>query len=70
MICDGSSEETGQLTEKEGFGSPVLKWDDSVARECLLPGVLFFYVIEEGVIVNKGFANSLEQLKELARAGK
>jgi hypothetical protein len=28
------------------------------------------YVIEEGVMINKGFANSLEQLEELVRAGK
>jgi hypothetical protein len=34
-------------------------------------GTPFFYVIDrEGVITSKGFANTLEQLKQLVRAGK
>jgi hypothetical protein len=32
--------------------------------------VPFFYVIEEGVMINKGFANTLEQLEQLVKAGK
>jgi methylamine dehydrogenase accessory protein MauD len=69
MISLGSSEEKRQLIEEQGFGFPVLTWDDAVARDYKVPGTPFFYVIDgEGVIVNKGFANSLKQLEELVEA--
>ena len=69
MICEGSADEVRRLAGE--FGLPVLMWEDSVTRDYRVPGVPFFYVIDdEGVVINKGFANSLEQLKELVRAGK
>jgi hypothetical protein len=58
------------LAEEQSFGFPVLTWEDAVANDYQVPGVPFFYGIDrEGVIVNKGFANRLEQLKELVQAG-
>jgi methylamine dehydrogenase accessory protein MauD len=71
MISRGSAEENRQLVEEQGFDFPILIWDDAVARDYQVPGVPFFYVIDgEGIIVNKGFANRLEQLKQLVRTGK
>jgi methylamine dehydrogenase accessory protein MauD len=74
MISHGSAEENRQLVEEQGFAFPVLPlsgWDDEVMVGYQVPGVPFFYVIDgEGVIVNKGFANTLEQLKQLVKAGK
>jgi methylamine dehydrogenase accessory protein MauD len=71
MISLGSAEENRQLREKQGFGFPVLTWDDKVAQDYEVPGTPFFYVIDgEGVITSKGFANTLEQLKQLVKAGK
>ena len=69
MICGGSAEEVRQLAEE--FDFPILMWEESVAGDYLVPGTPFFYVIDgEGVIINKGFANTLEQLKELVQVGK
>lgn len=66
MICEGPAEGVQQLANEEGFGFPVLMWEDSVARDYFVPGVPFFYMIDdEGEVINKGFANSLEQLKEI-----
>jgi methylamine dehydrogenase accessory protein MauD len=74
MISQGSAEENRQLMEEQGFAFPVLPvlgWDDEVMVDYQVPGVPFFYAIDgEGVIVDKGFANTLEQLKELVQAGK
>jgi len=68
MISRGSAEENRQLIEEGGFGFPVLTWDDEVARDYEIPGTPFFYVIDGGVSINKGFANTLEQLEELVHA--
>ena len=66
MICDGPAEEVRQLAEE--FGFPILRWEDSVARDYRLPGVPFFYVIdEEGIVANGGFANTLRQLEALVQ---
>jgi len=44
----------------------VLAWDDAVARDYLVPGTPFFYVIDgAGVIANVGFAGTLKQLEAL-----
>jgi methylamine dehydrogenase accessory protein MauD len=70
MISQGSADENQQLVQAQGFTFPALAWDDSVAGDYQVPGTPFFYVIDrEGVISSKGFANTLEQLKELVRAG-
>ena len=69
MICGGSAEEARQLAGE--FDFPILMWEESVAEDYLVPGVPFFYMIDgESVIINEGFANSLEQLKELVQIGK
>jgi len=74
MISQGSTEENRQLAQVQGFAFPVLPvldWGDRVMVDYQVPGTPFFYVIDrEGVIANRGFANTLEQLKELARAGR
>lgn len=39
-----------------------------MARDYRLPGVPFFYVIdEEGIVANGGFANTLRQLEALVQ---
>ncbi|PKO23502.1 MAG: hypothetical protein CVU38_03710 [Chloroflexi bacterium HGW-Chloroflexi-1] len=69
MISRGSAEENRQLVEEQGFTFPVVSWDDAVAQAYQAPGTPFCYVIDSGgVIVNKGFANSLEQLDKLVEA--
>lgn len=65
MISRGSVEGNRQLAEEQGFDFPVLTWDDGVIRAYEVPGTPFCYVIEEGVVVNKGFANTQEQLEAL-----
>ena len=66
MVSRGSQEENQRLVEEEGFGFPVLVWEDRVAQAYRVPGTPFFYVVsEEGVIENKGFANTREQLEVL-----
>ena len=63
MISQGSVEENRQLVAKQGFGFPVLTWEDAMAWEDYqVPGTPFFYVInDEGMITNAGFAGMLEQ---------
>jgi len=74
MISQGSTEENRQLAQMQGFAFPVLPvldWGDRVMVDYQVPGTPFFYVIDRGgVIASRGFANTLEQLKELARAGR
>ncbi len=65
MISRGSAEGNRQLLEEQGFDFPVLAWDDGVIQAYQVPGTPFCYVIEEGVVVNKGFANTQEQLEAL-----
>ncbi|MFQ6100842.1 MAG: redoxin domain-containing protein [Anaerolineae bacterium] len=70
MISRGSADENWQLVEEQGFGFPVLTWDDAVAQDYQVPGTPFFYVIDgEGVIANAGFAGTLEQLEALVEGG-
>jgi methylamine dehydrogenase accessory protein MauD len=73
LISQGSAEENRQLVEEQGFAFPVLPvsgWNDPVMEDYQVPGTPFFYVIDgEGVVINRGFANTLEQLKELVQAG-
>jgi len=74
MMSQGSADENQQLVEAQGFAFPVLPvldWDKKVMVDYQVPGTPFFYVIDgEGMVINKGFANTLEQLKELIQTGK
>jgi methylamine dehydrogenase accessory protein MauD len=66
MVSHGTAEENRRLVEEQDFEFLVLTWEDAVANEYQVPGTPFFYVIDgQGVIVNKGFASSLEQLEAL-----
>jgi len=66
MVSKGTAEENWRLVEEQGFGFPVLLWEDEVASEYRVPGTPFFYMVDgEGVIVNEGFAGSPEQLEAL-----
>ncbi|MCX7681106.1 MAG: TlpA family protein disulfide reductase [Anaerolineae bacterium] len=70
MVSRGSAEENRTLVEEQGFEFPVLTWEDTVAQAYEVPGTPFFYVVDEvGVIVNKGFANTREQLEALVEGG-
>ncbi len=71
MISQGTEEENRRLVEGESLDFPVLAWEDTVARDYRVQGTPFFYVIDgKGVIINKGFANMLEQMEELVQTGK
>ena len=71
MISRGTVEENRRLVEGESLDFPVLAWDDTVARDYRVQGTPFFYVIDgEGMITNKGLANTLEQIEDLVRAAK
>jgi methylamine dehydrogenase accessory protein MauD len=71
MVSRGTVEENHRLVEEQGFAFPVLTWEDAVAGEYQVPGTPFFYAIdEEGVIVNAGFANTLEQIEALVVGGR
>jgi len=68
MVSRGTVEENHRLVEEQGFAFRVLTWEDAVASEYQVPGTPFFYVIdEEGVIINRGFGNSLGQLEKLVK---
>lgn len=68
MVSRGTAEENRRLVEEQDFDFPVLTWEDAVANEYQVPGTPFFYMIDKhGIIVNKGFANSLQQLEELTK---
>jgi len=70
MASRGTTEENRKLIEKQGFGFLVLTWEDAVANEYEVPGTPFFYVLDEGgIVTDKGFGNSLEQLEALVEAG-
>ena len=70
MVSRGTDEENRQLVKAQGFAFPVLTGNDAVAGDYLVPGTPFFYVLDgQGIIVNKGFANSLEQLEALVKDG-
>jgi len=70
MISNGTAEENRRLVEEQGFGFPVLLWEDAVAGAYRVPGTPFFYVVDgEGVIVGEGFAGTREQLEELVKTG-
>jgi len=70
MISHGSNEENRQLATEQDFAFLVLTWEDAMAGKYQVPGTPFFYVIDgQGVIVNKGFANSWEQMEALVKDG-
>ncbi len=70
MVSRGTAEENRRLVAEQGFAFPVLVWEDEVARAYKVPGTPFFYVVDgDGVIVNKGFANTREQLDALVEGG-
>lgn len=67
MISLGSSEENRQLVEDQDFGFPVLAWEEAVAEKYQVPGTPFFYLVDEqGVIAGADFANTVEQLEQIA----
>ncbi len=66
MVSNGSEEENRELGVREGFSFPILQWRDDVANQYEVPGVPFFYAIDEqGVIMSAGFASTLAQLENL-----
>lgn len=70
MVSRGTAEENRRLVAEQGLAFPVLVWEDEVARAYEVPGTPFFYVVDgDGVIVNKGFANTREQLDALVEGG-
>ena len=64
MISMGTEEENQTLVSQQGFTFPVLEWDQEVAKDYLIPGTPFLYVIDEqGLIVDRGPASLLEGLE-------
>jgi hypothetical protein len=72
-MIPGTLEENKLLVQERGLQFPILTIEDTrtgVTLDYKVPGTPFFYVLDEtGVIQNVGFANTKEQLDDLARAG-
>jgi len=65
LVSKGTVEENLALAQETGFS--VLMWDDQVAQVYQVLGTPFVYLLGEGNrVINRGFANSLEHLEELA----
>lgn len=70
MISRGTADENREMVTKQGFGFPLLAWDDVVAQQYQALGTPFFVVVDEqGVITAGGFANTQTELSQLV-AGK
>ena len=66
MISRGTAEENQTMVAAQGFGFPVLAWDDAVAQRYQAPGTPFFVVVDgQGVITANGFANTQAELDRL-----
>ncbi len=64
MISMGTEEENQTLVSQQGFTFPVLEWGNEVAKDYLIPGTPFLYVIDEqSLIVDRGPASLLEGLE-------
>jgi len=68
VISMGPAEENIKLKNEQEFDFPILESSETVSKDYEAPGTPYFYVIdEEGVIVNKGIANSIEVLNSLVK---
>ncbi len=66
MISRGTTAENQQMVAEQGFGFPVLAWEDTVAQRYEVPGTPFFVVVDrQGVIAASGFANTETELAQL-----
>lgn len=67
MISKGSVEQNQQLATELGNSVPILTWEEATVGVYEVPFTPFFYVIDKGVVANKGPVSSLEQLENLVR---
>ena len=69
MVSVGSAEGNQEVVESEGFTFPVLPvadWAEEVMTAYGVSATPFFYVMDgEGVIINEGFASSVQELEAL-----
>lgn len=70
MISRGAPEDHLRLRREQGFDSPILRWEDEVARAYEVPGTPFFTLVDAaGVVARTGFAGSAEEIEEIACGG-
>lgn len=64
LLSFGSPEENARLAETHGFAT-VAQLDDATARAYEIPGTPFFYVVENGRVIHRGFASGERDLEHL-----
>lgn len=66
MISTGISSENQTLQEKYGFDFPILEWTEETAQAYKVPGVPFFYLVDEkGFVEYAGFLADLALLEKV-----
>ena len=72
MVSLGSLEDNRGLVDEWGFAFPILPvsdWRDEAMQAYQVPGTPFAYGLDEqGVIVNEGFVNTMQQMEALIAA--
>ena len=65
MVSKGIFSEKQTLREKYGFDFPILEWTEETAQAYKVPGVPFFYLVDEkGLVENAGFLTDLALLEK------
>ena len=66
MVSKSISSEKQALQEKYNFEFPILEWTDETAKAYKVPGVPFFYLIDEkGLVEYAGFLTNLALLEKV-----
>jgi peroxiredoxin len=62
MISKGTPEESQGMIKAQNFDFPVIPWEESVADSYKVPGVPYFYVLDETQkIIFAGFGDELDK---------
>ena len=64
LLSFGSPEENARLAKTHEFAT-VAQLDDVTARAYEIPGTPFFYVVENGRVIHRGFASGERDLEQL-----
>lgn len=66
LVIKGAPEEIEGLCEKYDFIFPIVQNTDEIESSFIVPGTPFFTIIDSnGVIANKGFAKTAEEIRAL-----
>ncbi len=70
MLSGGSEEENRELDQTHGFGFPILNADERVFEAYEVPGVPWFFVLDDrGVVVAEGTASTMDRIESLLAHG-